>query len=220
MLLCLPMHAANEVPVGTTFKITTGTYTISYEVTASGGTTETNLVKVTGISGSGEVTIPSTVPYNEYKLTVNEMGTVGWAVIKNITKLVLPETLTKMDANCIADLGVTELTIPKNVVSISDQAFLYLIHPKFTVDTENKVYANDANGNLVSKSGKTIYALNSYQDFTDGVGKIPEGTDSVSRCVVNTSKVTTLWFPKSVIWVKNDYHSWYDGWQKANSNKQ
>lgn len=74
-------------------------------------------------SYSGEVSIPETVTYDEKTYTVT---TIGWGAFmdsKNLTKVVLPETVTTIENYAFQNSGLVDIVIPSGLINVGSLPF-------------------------------------------------------------------------------------------------
>ena len=74
-------------------------------------------------SYSGEVSIPETVTYDEKTYTVT---TIGWGAFmdsKNLTKVVLPETVTTIENYAFQNSGSVDIVIPSGLINVGSLPF-------------------------------------------------------------------------------------------------
>ena len=99
-------------------------FTVGYFKYTTNGT-NTVMVRKKGASIGGNLTIPSTVTYNNVTYTVNEVGADAFYQCDGLTGITIPNTVTTISAR--AFLGCTGLTgalvIPTNVTVIGDHAY-------------------------------------------------------------------------------------------------
>ena len=75
---------------------------------------------------AGDVIIPSIVSYLGTEYTVTSLGTHAFSKAKNLTSIVIPNTVVKIGAGCFWEcFNLKEIEIPSSVSSISNAAFAY-----------------------------------------------------------------------------------------------
>lgn len=70
-----------------------------------------------GVPTPSQVTVPSTVEYDGVTYTVTEIGICAF-YFKSVKELTLPSTVTTLGERCFEGMGVTSLTVPRNVAVI------------------------------------------------------------------------------------------------------
>ncbi len=79
-------------------------------------------VTVTNYTGpGGAVTIPSTIK----GLTVSAIGQNAFRYQFNVTSVIIPNTVTTIEASAFVVSGLTNATIPEGVLTIGESAFSY-----------------------------------------------------------------------------------------------
>lgn len=111
---------------------------------------------------SGVVTLPSSIEYEGATYTVKEIATYALSSLKQITELVLPNTITVIDSASFRDCtALKKITIPEGITKICDRAFCNdslvtsLVLP-FTIERiEDMAFGNFVNLESLTVTGTT-----------------------------------------------------------------
>jgi hypothetical protein len=111
LLLASSMSFAQQFVVnGVQYNMLTGTTNVE----VIGNTTEY----------TGNITIPSTLPYNNVSYSVTSIGSSAFYGCSGLTSLTLPNSVTSIGSSAFYECtGLTSLTIPNSVTSIGEAAF-------------------------------------------------------------------------------------------------
>lgn len=136
---------------------------------------------------TGDITIPSSVEYNNITYSVSAIGINAFYNNSNITSINLPSTITSIGAYAFRNCsGLTSITIPENVVQILNNAFQNCS----SLDT---LYFNATNCNNLSSTNIYLGCNNlSTIIIGNNVTKIP------SNAFYGCSAVTSINIPSSV----------------------
>ena len=93
--------------------------------------------------------------YQSYTCAVNTIGTKAFYKCTNLTTIVLPKTITKINSAAFAESGITGANIPDNVTKVDGDAFAYCNNLK-TVTIGSKV-SELAQGVFYSSPVKDAY---------------------------------------------------------------
>lgn len=96
---------------------------------------------------------------------------------RNITSVILPNSLTTIEEDVFTNIYIRELNIPKNVSQIEEGAFISPNFTSLTVDSSNPYYVCE-NG-LLMDAAKTIVLANTEAasfDLPESVTRIGQGT--------------------------------------------
>ena len=74
-------------------------------------------------SYSGQITIPSTVNYNNKSYSVTSIGNSAFFYFSGLTSITIPEGVTSIGDGAFEYSGLTSITIPESVTSIGNDAF-------------------------------------------------------------------------------------------------
>ena len=77
-------------------------------------------------SYSGDITIPSTVNYNNKSYAVTSIGDSAFYYCSSLTSIAIPEGVTSIGSSAFEGCSsLTSITIPEGVTAISDYTFYY-----------------------------------------------------------------------------------------------
>lgn len=125
-------------------------------------------------------------------------------------KVIIPETVRKVDEKAFFNSGIGYFTIPASVKTIGTAAFCTGTLRSTTVDNNNENYAS-IDGSLYSKKDKELLAL------AGETTSIPNGIISIGEysCINGLIKLTKVKFPSSIEIIKsyafNGIDSYGDG---------
>ncbi len=72
----------------------------------------------------GEITIPSTVTYNEQTYNIISIGNYAFVLCESLTSITIPENVTSIGDGAFSECtSLTSITIPENVTSIGENTF-------------------------------------------------------------------------------------------------
>ena len=134
-----------------------------------------------GSTVSGELIVPATVTDGiDTEFTVTEVGGNEGYKCNNVTSVVLPETVTKINVGSFSGASLNSMNIPKSVVSISHTAgYLWKKVPVYTVDPENSNFSADSDGALYSKDMTALYSVPSAVNLNDGTYTVAESVTDI-----------------------------------------
>ena len=158
-------------------------------------------IGVNGAAGKN-ITLPNPVDAGiEGKFKITSVEYVSGYGCGGITKITLPETVTKFGAFCFLWSDLTTLHIPSSVTNIDDAAFCCLTKaPKYTVASGNKNFEADSNGALYLKGKKKLYSVPSNVTLQPG-GEyyIDEHVETICiGAIYRVENLKTLIFPKNL----------------------
>ena len=158
-------------------------------------------IGVNGAAGKN-ITLPNPVDAGiEGKFKITSVEYVSGYGCGGITKITLPETVTKFGAFCFLWSDLTTLHIPSSVTNIDDAAFCCLGKaPKYTVAPGNKNFEADSNGALYLKGKKKLYSVPSQVTLQSG-GEyyIDEHVETICiGAIYRVDNLKTLIFPKNL----------------------
>ena len=106
-----------------------------------------------GTKKSGKLVIPDRINDNAgITFTVTKVGYQAGYDCKNITSVELPETIVEMENDCFRDAILTEMYIPKSLITISEWAWSAIRGvPKCKVAVGHTAFEADDNGVLYTK---------------------------------------------------------------------
>ncbi len=116
----------------------------------------------------------------------------------NLAELILPESLRTIEADSmnIGSQYFKTITIPKNVSSIAEQAFLDNWQlAEILVDPENAVYSS-VDGVLLNKQEKLLLCYPRAKEGTSYT--IPDWVTTIGECAFTSNRLTELIIPNSV----------------------
>ncbi|MBQ9179473.1 MAG: leucine-rich repeat protein, partial [Firmicutes bacterium] len=152
----------------------------------------------------GKVTIPKEVTIKGKKYPVRVIGAPGLANCKNITEVVLPDTITTIGIGAFVNTGLKRITIPDSVKSIISES----------VGTYQKTEESDE---LTTVKGFVIYAKNNpvAEDYAYSMGiKYIDGKRA--KAFKTTMKAKRAKGKKvRLTWTKNKYVTGYQIYKAA-----
>ncbi len=154
-----------------------------------------------GAAGN-EITLPNPVDAGiEGKFKITSVEYVSGYDCIGMTKITLPETVTRFGAFCFTWSNLTELHIPSSVKDIDNSAFCCLSNaPKYTVASGNKNFETDSNGALYLKGKKKLYSVPSNVPLQAG-GEYHINQQVETICIgaiLRTKNLKVLVFPKDL----------------------
>ena len=154
-----------------------------------------------GAAGN-EITLPNPVDAGiEGKFKITSVEYVSGYDCSGMTKITLPETVTRFGAFCFTWSNLTELHIPSSVKDIDNSAFCCLSNaPKYTVASGNKNFETDSNGALYLKGKKKLYSVPSNVPLQAG-GEYHINQQVETICIgaiLRTKNLKVLVFPKDL----------------------
>ena len=154
----------------------------------------------------GKVTIPKEVTIKGKKYPVRVIGAPGLANCKNMTEVVLPDTITTIGIGSFVNTGLKRITIPDSVKSIIGDSI--------------GTYQKTADSELTTVKGFVIYAKNNpvAEDYAYSMGiKYIDGKRA--KAFKTSMKAKRAKGRKAKLtWVKNKYVTGYQIY-KANKKK-
>ena len=122
ILLCIIVASSSYALKYTDVKIGKINYTIWYETTDKKDYAEVTSSKEGHYSG--EITIPKEITYNNKIYPVTSIGSYAFCNDANVTKVIIPNSVTKIRINAfLGCYGLTALTIPNSVTDIDVDVF-------------------------------------------------------------------------------------------------
>lgn len=151
---------------------------------------------------SGDIVVPSTVTYSSATFTVTEIGQDAFGYCRNLTSVVLPETLESIYFDSFSySTSLTSLRIPAAVTNISAGAFRgCTAMTAFEVDAANPNYAS-SDGVLYNKNLDELVAFPAGKatQFTIPSTVTTIGGDAFSSC----TPLTSITIPEGVTTIKD-----------------
>lgn len=155
---------------------------------------------------SGEIVIPASVEYMGKVFRVTGIGDEAFLNTRNMTKITLPNTITRIGASAFDCSGLMEIDIPNSVTSIGDRAFNYCYNLK-SVKLPNSVTDIKANAfescvNMIEpvyNDKLFVYMPYDYRGESRTY-KIPDGIETIlAESLKNeNSSIDYVTIPKSV----------------------
>lgn len=182
-------------------------------------------VRCAGVSGGNiaDITVPETVmkPNDDKTFTVTAFGGGGlWSDNGAVKTIHLPSTVKTIFGSAFAgNRNLTDFYIPASVDNIDYGLGIEAAYfPKFHVDEGNQKYSNDEDGALYNKDKTVLIAVpSSVAVSADGTYKVREGVTSIHGHVfTGSSKMTTIWFPKTISEINNNYPSFVGSYSNNN----
>lgn len=156
-------------------------------------------VAFAGSNNSGAISIPA---------TVNDSVNIVWTVtriqnnsnVPNATSVVIPNTVTAMEANSLAGNKMTTVSIPASVTSMDNGVFnACQALQAINVDAGNTKYYSD-NGVLYERDGSKMWLLNYPIARPDVAYTVPEGTTGVRVNAFQSAKnIQTVTLPTTLV---------------------
>lgn len=160
-----------------------------------------------GISDDKEGTFADCIALQHINLPLGlqKIGSYAFARCENITSLLLPETLSEINEAAFAELGVSSITVPENVLTISPCLFSHC-HNLITVNL----------GNSTTEIGIRAFTCSSIQyiDIPDSVREmkmqafsycpeiksiaLPNKLQTIGAGILGNSGITEIIIPRSV----------------------
>ena len=135
-------------------------------------------------SYSGQITIPSTVNYNNKSYSVTSIGNSAFFYCSGLTSITIPEGVTSIGDGAFEYSGLTSITIPESVTSIGNDAFGWC-------SSLTSVTIPDG---VTSIGSGTFSGCSSLTSIT-----IPERATSIGdNAFQNCSGLTSITIPESV----------------------
>ncbi|MCI6672370.1 MAG: leucine-rich repeat protein [Prevotella sp.] len=159
---------------------------------------------------SGTLTIPS--QWSDGKgttFTVREIGGDETYRCKNITKVIMPTTITKIKSASFSAAKLEELNIPASVVEISNSAFYNIgTLPKVTVDPSSTYFISDNDGALYSHDKKKLYTVPSAIAPAGGTYTVDAAVENISNGAFTKAKdITKITLPANLQNVETGFPS-------------
>ena len=165
-------------------------------------------------SYSGQITIPSTVNYNNKSYSVTSIGNSAFFYFSGLTSITIPEGVTSIGSGTFSGCSsLTSITIPERATSIGDNAFqncsgltsitipesVTLIGDWAFSDCSGLTSINIPEG-VTSIGYGAFYRCSGLTSIT-----IPEGVTSIGKETFwNCSRLTSITIPKSVTSIGNE----------------
>lgn len=148
--LLIFIHETYSQNLGDTFKVAG----ITYGITSTGTITSVETLDYDESSGTN-ITIPSSVTYNNTSYTVTAIGDESFE-FNNLTSVVLPNTITEIEEYAFLTNYLTSIDIPESVVIIGGYAF------------SNNKLESVVIGDNVTTIGEYAFEANSMTELTIG----------------------------------------------------
>ena len=156
-------------------------------------------VAFAGSNNSGAISIPA---------TVNDSVNIVWTVtriqnnsnVPNATSVVIPNTVTAMEANSLAGDKMTTVSVPESVTSMANGVFnACKALEAINVVAGNAKYYSD-NGVLYERDGSNKWLLNYPIARPDAAYTVPEGTTGVRVNAFQSAKnIQTVTLPTTLV---------------------
>ena len=82
---------------------------------------------------TGNIVIPNTVKYDGSTYTVTSIGDAAFSGCRDVTSVIIPESVTSIGWTAFEETGLTSMTIPNNVTSIGAYAFAFTNMPSVII---------------------------------------------------------------------------------------
>lgn len=116
VLLCSISASAHDFEVDGIYYNITSSEDLTVEVTKGGN--------VNSAAYSGNITIPSSIEYNEVNYAVTKIGNNAFSNCTGLTSVTIPKSVTSIGNNAFpVCTGLTSITIPNSVINIGNRAF-------------------------------------------------------------------------------------------------
>ena len=169
-------------------------YTVHQVVSFDGGKTHYKVLIPNGVRPTlmflgtterGALVIPEEINDNKgTTFTVTEVGYQGGYSCNNVTSVILPKSVVKLNNDCFRGAKLTEINIPKNVVVISEWAWSAMNEiPKCKVEEGHTVFESDAQGALYTKNKVELRSIPSRIMSVGGNGTYTVNTKVKKICV-------------------------------------
>lgn len=163
---------------------------------------------------TGELTIPATVSDGiDLTFKVTEVGGSEAHNCRNITDVVVPEGVTKMNQPIFRLAELKTLSIPKSLTEIARSAdYTMRAAPVWTVDPENPAFTTDSDGALYTKDMKKLRSVPSSVALDNGTYTVNPDVDSImfDAFLVNRD-VKKIILPANLKGVQKGYPSIVNG---------
>jgi len=156
-------------------------------------------VAFAGSNNSGAISIPA---------TVNDSVNIVWTVtriqnnsnVPNATSVVIPNTVTAMEANSLGGDKMTTVSVPASVTTMSNGVFnACKALQAINVVAGNAKYYSD-NGVLYERDGNNKWLLNYPIARTDAAYTVPEGTTGIRVNAFQSAKnIQTVTLPTTLV---------------------
>ena len=199
--LLLLLFVANLIPfmarasVGDSFDYNGITYTVIDETDKTCFVGSIDFESNSGVSG--DIIIPSSVPYNGSQYTVTVIGSFAFSYCTSLTSITLPSTLTAIYSHAFENCkSLTEIFIPKRVNHIDSNSFINCMSlTAINVDMGNDNYVS-INGVLFSKD---MTILIEFPGGKSGDYIIPAGVKSIEEEAFSYCKnLTSISLPDGI----------------------
>ncbi len=171
-----------------------------YKVTS--GTKNTLAFIGTNGSKTSTLNLPGSVSDGkDVTFTVTSVEYYPGYSCQEMTGLVLPETVTSIDAYALSWAKLKTMYISKSVTNIADNALCNLgFAPKYTVHGDNKNFEADATGTLYSKGKGKLYSVPSQVSLKPGgVYEVDSKVTHICRgAFLNISGLNKVVLPKNL----------------------
>ena len=184
---------------------------LSYKVLVADGTpgVQPTLMFV-GTKKTGPVEIPAIVKDGKgITFKVTEIGAEAGYNCENVTSVIMPESIVKINDGSFSDSKITKIDIPKNVATIGTNAWIMMSkNPECHVASGNPNFESDENGvlytkgktelrtvphNIMSKVGGDTYTVNTTVTYiTKGAFRDSENLKKI-KLPTTLEKVDDFW---------------------------
>ena len=154
-----------------------------------------------GSTVSGNLVVPATVSDGvDATFTVTQVGGSESYRSTNVTSVVLPETIEKLNSASFVGAALVSMNIPKSVKEISHSTgYVWKSSPAFTVDSDNPYFCNDSDGSLYSKDMTALYSVPTAVALDNGTYTVGESvTDIYWDAFLQNRNLKKLILPKNL----------------------
>lgn len=149
-------------------------------------------------SYSGDAIIPENVTHLGIRYTVEKLGYNAFYFNKNLTKFIIPKTVTTIGKRSLYETKIptNTLVIPEKVVAIEDEAFYEMLVENIVVD-ENNTHFMSESGVLYNKSKTKLIHYPKLKNNNQYI--IPYGIEEIVNQSFNYNLLLNkLFIPESV----------------------